>query len=410
MKLLHSCCAGLDVHKAEVVACLRRARGRTAHHELRRFSTDTPGLLELGDWLASADCTHVAMEATGVYWKPVWHLLEGRFQLILANAGHIRNVPGRKTDINDATWIADLLAHGLVESSFVPPTPIQELRELTRTRKQITREIVRHTQRLQAILETANLKLDSVISQILGLSGRRILNAIIGGETNPEVLADLGHHRLECSREELVRALHGRVTKHHRFLLRQHLRLIEELERSQQEFDEQIDECLRPFADEIERLTGVPGLGPTTIPAIVAEVGLDMQRFPTSAHLISWATLCPRLDESAGKTRSKRTRKGGTWIKPVLLQAARAAIRTPGYYQAQFHRLKARRGAKRATVAVAASLLTAIYYVLRDRVPFHDLGADHFSKRERSVIASRLVRRIAQLGYSVHVQPLQQQI
>lgn len=403
MKLVHRRCAGLDVHKTEVVACLRLGGKGEAKAEIRRFSTITHSLMELGDWLESAGCTHVAMEATGVYWKPVWHLLGDRFELVLANAAHVKNVPGRKSDVSDAGWIADLLAHGLIRSSFVPPAPIQELRELTRTRRQLGREVVRHVQRIQAVLETANIKLASVVSEVLGVSGRRILMALIAGESDPEKLAALGESRLHCSRARLIEALHGRVTEHHRFMLRQHLRTIEHLEQTMREFDIRIEEKLRPFRSDVERLKQVPGLAGISVPAILAEIGTDMSRFPTHGHLLSWATVCPRLDESAGKSRCTRVRKGGTWLKPLMVQCAWVAVRTDSYYRAQYQRLRARRGAKKAIVAVAASMLTTIYYMLRDRSEYRELGADHFDRQNMARTVARLTARLEKLGYKVDI-------
>jgi transposase len=359
MKVLYRRCAGLDVHKDEVVACVRVVKRSKATHEMRRFATTTRGLLELADWVEASECSHVAMEATGVYWKPVWHVLEGHAELVLANAAHIKNVPGRKSDVNDAVWIADLLAHGLIQPSMVPPTHIQEMRDLTRTRKQLGREIVQHTQRIQKVLEDANVKLSSAVSDVLGASGRRILAAIIGGESDPEKLAALGNERLHCSRAELVEALRGRLTDHHRFMLAQHLRMVEELERSVSEFDRRIEVALEPFRDDIERLTTIPGVSTMSAQVILAEIGVDMSRFPSVGHLLSWAGLCPRLDESAGKRRSTRVRKGDPWLKTLLVQSAWAASRAKEtYLRAQFLRLKARRGPKKAAVAVAASILT----------------------------------------------------
>jgi transposase len=404
MKTLHKRCAGLDVHKVEVVACLRLvARGR-ASYEVRRFPTTTKGLIELADWLEAAQCTHVAMEATGVYWKPVWHILEGRFGLILANAAHIKGVPGRKSDVNDATWIADLLAHGLVRASFVPPQPIQELRDLTRTRKQLTREIVQHTQRIQAVLEEANVKLSSVITDVLGLSGRRILKAIVTGEVDPARLAELGSPRLAASRCDLADALCGRVREHHRFLIDQHLKTIEQLEATIAAFDARIEAALEPFRDTIERLKEIPGLSETSVQVLIAEIGMDMGQFPSAGHLMSWAGLVPRLDESAGKRRSTRVRKGAPWLKPVLVQCAWAAARKKNsYFQAQFLRLRARCGPKKAAVAVAASLLATVYHMLADGTCYQDLGADHFARRDPARIVAKLARRIRSLGYAVDI-------
>jgi transposase len=405
MKTLHRRCAGLDVHKDEVVACVRlTARGR-ASHEVRRFATTTRGLMALAEWLEKEGCTQVAMEATGVYWKPVWHMLEGHFALVLANAAQVKNVPGRKSDVEDATWLADLLAHGLIRASFVPPTPIQELRDLTRTRKQLTREIVRHTQRIQAVLEEANVKLSSVITDIMGMSGRRILKAMIAGETDPAKLADLGSQRLGCSRAALVEALHGRVREHHRFLLDQHLKTIEQLEATVRAFDARIEGALAPFRAAADRLTTIPGIGITAAQVILAEIGADTSLFPTAGHLLSWAGLTPRLDESAGKRRSTRVKKGAPWLKPVLVQCAWAAARkSDSYLQAQFMRLKARRGAKKAAIAVAGSILTAAYHMLRQGVVYRDLGPDHFVRHNKARAAARLADRIRELGYDVHIQ------
>ena len=330
MKVLNRRCAGLDVHKDEVVACVRLAMRNKLSHEVRRFATTTRGLLELADWLEASGVTQVAMEATGVYWKPVWHMLEERFQLVLANAAHVHNVPGRKSDVNDATWIADLMAHGLIRASFVPPAPIQELRDLTRTRKQLGREIVQHTQRIQKVLEDANIKLSSLITEVLGASGRRILKALIAGESDAGALAALGGPRLKCSRQELRDALEGRITSHHRFLVGQHLRMIEELEATVTAFDARIEAVLAPFRDAAERLMSLPGISDVAAQVILAEIGTDMSSFPTAGHLLSWAGLTPRLDESAGKRRSTRL-KARRGLNPCSCSAPlrRRGPRTP---------------------------------------------------------------------------------
>jgi transposase len=299
------------------------------------------------------------MEATGVYWKPVWHVLEDHVTLVLANAMHIRNIPGRKSDKNDATWISDLLALGLIRSSFVPPAPIQELRDLTRTRKQFVRERARHMQRIQKTLEDANVKLTEVISDILGTSGRAILTALVAGETDPERLADLTSTRLKATRAELVEALHGRVTAHHRFILNLHLTHIAALDIAVADVEARIREALAPFRAAVSLLMTMPGVSETAAAVILGEIGDDMSKFPNTGHLLSWAGLCPRLDESAGKRRSTRIRQGAPWLKTTLVQIAWPAARKKhSYFQAQFLRLKSRRGPKKAIVAVAASMLT----------------------------------------------------
>lgn len=406
MKTLYPRCAGLDVHKDTVVACVRRQHGSKVEHDVRTFSTTTAQLLELWEWLEETKCTHVAMEATGVYWKPVWHVLAEGFELLLANAAHIRNVPGRKSDVNDATWIADLLAHGLIRASMVPPEPILELRDLTRARRQYVREVVQHKQRVQKTLEDANVKLGSVVSDVLGMSGRRIVEAIIAGQRDPDRLAALGSERLKCTREQLSAALYGRITDHHRFMLRQHLHTIDGLQTTVRAIEQRIEECLRPFCRQLDLLKTIPGVSQRVAEVIISEIGLDMSRFPSSGHLVSWAGLCPRLDESAGHKRSVRLRKGGRWLKADLVQSAWAATRRPASYpQAQFLRLRARRGPKKAVIAVAASMLAAAYYILRNDVPYHDLGADHFTRHDRAKTADRLARRIRQLGYEVDLRP-----
>jgi transposase len=404
MDVLYPRCAGLDVHAANVVACIRIASGTTVTYEHRTVSTDTQGLLELADWLGSHAVTHVAMEATGVYWKPVWHVLEDAFSLVLANAMHIRNIPGRKSDKNDATWMADLLALGLIRSSFVPPAPIQELRDLTRTRKQLVREMARHTQRMQKTLEDANLKLTELVSDILGKSGRAILNALIAGETDPERLAGLADVRLKASRQQLVKALLGRVTAHHRFMIRLHLTQVTALETAVADLDARIAEALAPFRAAVSLVTTMPGLKTTAAAIIIAEIGIDMSVFPSAGHLLSWAGLCPRLDESAGKRRSTRTRQGAPWLKTTLVQIAWAAARKKNsYFHAQFLRLKSRRGPKKAILAGAASMLTDLYYMLRDGVEFHDLGDQYFMQRDKDRVTKRLLQRLRELGVDVEV-------
>jgi transposase len=406
MEVLYPRCAGLDVHQQTVVACARIASGSTVQQEVRTFGTTTRDLLALADWLATHQCTHVAMESTGVYWKPIWHVLEGHFELILANALQIRSVPGRKSDVNDATWIADLLAHGLIRGSFVPPAPIHELRDLTRTRKQLVREVGQHTLRIQKVLEDANLKLTSVLSDIMGMSGRAMIEAIIQGEQDPERLADLSKGRLKASRPAVIAALHGHVTPHHRFLLRLHLTQIDALEAAVRDVETRLGEALAPFQAAVDRLMTIPAVGPTVARVIVAEIGVDMSRFPTAGHLVSWAGLCPRLNESAGKRRSTRTRHGNPWLKTTLVQVAWVAARTRNtYLRAQFHRIKSRRGPKKAILAVAASMVTAAYYILKNETTYQELGPDYFDRRSKAQRTRRLIRQLEELGLSVEVKP-----
>jgi len=404
MEVLYPCCAGLDVHAGSVTACVRVAKGAEVTYHHRTAPATTRGLLGLDAWLTTHGCTHVAMEATGVYWKPVWHVLEAHFALVLANAMHIRNVPGRKSDMNDATWIADLLAHGLIRSSFVPPAPIQNLRDLTRTRKQLVGEISRHTLRIQKTLEDANLKLTRVITDILGTSGRAILTALVAGETDPERLADLTRCRLKAPRADLIDALHGRVTEHHRFMIQLHLTQIEALDAAVATIEARIGDALGPFRAAVRLLTTMPGLSDTTARVLIAEIGTDMTRFPTVGHLISWAGLCPRLDESAGKRRSNRTRRTAPWLKTTLINAAWAATRKKdSYLRAQFLRIKSRRGAKKAILAVASSMLCAAYHMLRDGAEYHDLGHQYFAQRDKEQVTKRLLQRLRDLGVVVEV-------
>jgi transposase len=407
MKVLHERCAGLDVHKDTVVACMRCAvAGGEASTEVRSFATTTRSLEQLRDWLTACGCTHVAMEATGVYWKPVWHVLEGSFELVLANAAHIRNVPGRKTDVKDAVWIADLLAHGLIRSSFVPPAPVQRVRELTRTRKQLVAEVSQHTLRVQKVLEDANIKLTGAVTDILGLTGRAMLEALVAGQTDPERLADLADPRVRAPRAKMVEVLRGRVTEHHRFLLKLHLGQIDALRSAIDTVDAQLGKALGEATPIVKLLTTMPGIGERTAQVIVGEVGTDMSRFPSAPQLISWAGLCPRLDESAGKRRDTRIRPSAPWLKTALVQAAWAAVRKKdSYHRAQFQRLKARRGPKKAIIAVAASMLTSAYFMMRDGTLFRDLGPDHFLRQDRATTAARLTRKLQQLGYVVDARP-----
>jgi transposase len=407
MDVLYARCAGLDVHKDTVVACVRVVSDGAVNSEVRTFDTTTPGLLALSAWLAESGCTHVAMEATGVYWKPVWHVLsDGEVTLILANAAHVKNVPGRKTDVADAAWLADLLAHGLIRASFVPEAPTQEMRVLLRTRKQLVREQASHVQRIQKTLEDANIKLASVLTQIMGVSGRAILQALIDGEDDPDRLLTLVQRGVKAPPERLRAALQGRVTERHRFLLHLHLRQVDALNIAIAEIDAEVNRDLDPFRQAVRQLRTIPGVSDLTAQVIVSEIGTDMSRFPTAGHLISWAGLCPRNDESAGKRRSTRLRKGAPWLKTTLVQCAWAASRKKdSYLQAQFQRLRHRRGPKKAICAVAASILTAAYHMLRDGTFYQDSGAGHFHSASPEDQANRLARQIAKLGFSCSLTP-----
>ena len=406
MDLVYPRCAGLDVHAKTVVACVRVVEGDRLHQEVRTFATTTRALGELAEWVTAWGCTHAVMESTGLYWRPVWHVLEEHLSVVLANAQDVRHLPGRKSDVKDARWLADLLAHGLIRPSFVPPAAIQVVRDLTRTRKQLTREVARHTLRLQKVLEDANLKLTPVISDLLGVSGRAVLRGLIAGERDPERLADLTGGRLRVSRTALVEALHGHPTAHHRFLLQLHLGQIEALQGAISTVEAQIEEALRPFRGSVDRLVTLPGVRLTAAAVVIGEIGVDMTRFPSAGHLRSWAGFCPRLHQSAGRRGSQRLRPGSPWLKTTLVQAAWAATRVKdSYLHAQFVRLKARRGPKKAIIAVAASLLTAAYYILLRDVPYHDLGPQHFDQHHKTELTRRLLRRLRALGLDVEVRP-----
>jgi transposase len=419
MEVMYHRVAGLDVHKETVVACVRVTVGRKTTRECRTFATTTEGLLALLAWLTQSRCTHVAMEATGVYWKPVWNILsDGDLSLILANAAHVKQVPGRKTDMNDAMWIADLLACGLIKASFVPEADIQELRSLMRTRKQLVREQTRQVQRLEKTLEEANIKLGAVISDLMGVSGRRMIEAMIAGECDPQRLAALAERNLKASPKALRDALHGRLREHHRFLLKLHLQQWDALDRAIRQIDRQVAGQIDrmdtkvadgppPFRELIRRLSAIPGVSRLSATAILAEIGRDMSRFPTAGHLVAWAGLCPGQNESAGKRRSSRLRKGAPWLKTMLVQSAWAAKRAKdSYYRAQFHRLCSRRGPQKAICAVAASILTAIYHMLKSGLPHRDLGADYFDRRSPQAKVKRLVTQLAKLGFAAQLEPL----
>ncbi|HEX8671211.1 MAG TPA: IS110 family transposase [Longimicrobium sp.] len=403
MEVLHPRCAGLDVHSELVVACARIAEGQQVRHDLAEFGTSTRELLRLQEWLLSHGVTHVAMEATGVYWKPVWHILEGSFEMVLGNAKQMKTVPGRKSDQKDAAWIADLLAHGLIRASFVPPTPIQELRDLTRTRKQMMGEHARHVQRIQKVLEDANIKLTSVLTDIMGVSGRKILNALAEGERNPEKLARLADPRVKAPRAKIVEALQGNVTEHHRFMFSLHLMHIESVEAAVAALEARIEEALEPFRHEVELLCTMPGIKRNAAASIIAEIGVDMSVFPSADHLVGWGSISPGLNKTGGKTRSSRT-KPGRWLKATMTQCAWAASHQRNcYLNARFHRIKSRRGSKKAVIAVANTMLRAIYHMLKNDAPYQDLGPDFFERENRDKTVRRLTTRLKNLGYEVEI-------
>jgi transposase len=403
MDVVHERCAGLDVHQKTVVACrVTPGSGGQPQQEVRTFGTMTADLLALGDWLAEAGCTHVAMESTGVYWQPVWNVLEDRFTLLLVNARHIKAVPGRKTDVRDSAWLAQLLRHGLVRASFVPPRPQRELRELTRYRTALVRERSRAVNRLQKTLESANLKLGTVASNVVGVSGRQILAALVAGTTDPAELAVLAQGKLRAKRPQLERALAGSFGAHHRFLLAQHLVHLDDLDEQVAAVSAEIAERLHPFEDLLERLDTLPGVGRYTAEVLLAELGPDLSAFPSAADLASWAGVVPGQDESAGKRRSGQTRKGNAWLRTALVEAAQGAARTRDtYFAAQYQRIARRRGRKRALVAVAHSLLVAVYYLVTRGTSYQELGGDYFDRRDQQQLQRRLVQRLEGLGFDV---------
>ena len=407
MQVVHEVCCGLDVHKKSVTACVLWASGR--RRQTRAFGTFTRELLELGDWLRACGVTHVAMESTGVYWKPVWNLLEGQFEVLLVNAQHIKAVPGRKTDQKDSEWIADLLQHGLLRASFVPPTPIRELRDLTRYRASLAQEINRIANRIQKVLEDANIKLASVATDTLGASGRAMLEAMIQGEQDSQRLAEMAQGKLRNKIPELQEALQGRVSRHHRFLLRELLDHLYFVESKMQRIEQEVAERLGPFQSEVARLCTIPGVDRVTAWGLLAEIGLSMKQFPDAQHLASWAGLCPGSHESAGKRKSGKIRKGSLWLRRCLCQGAWAvSTKKNNYLSALYRRLAARRGSKRATIAVAHKLLVIAYHILRDGTCYSDLGADYFDRLNPEGLRRRLTKRLEGLGFKVTLEPLAQ--
>ena len=406
MEIISRRCAGLDVHSRSV-AVSRRILDEHGEfcEEVRTFGTTTRALLEMSDWLSGSGVTVVAMESTGVYWKPIWNVLEGRFEIVLVNAKHIKHVPGRKTDVKDCQWIAQLLQHGLLRTSFVPPEPIRELRDLTRHRTRLVEEKTSAANRIHKILEDANVKLGSVASDILGESGRAMLHAIIEGETDPSRLAGLARGRMKSKNAELREALYGRIRDHHRFMLRTSMEHLVFLEGQIARLSERIEELTIPFAEAVRVLVTIPGVQRRTAEAVLAETGGDMRVFPSANHLASWTGICPGNNESGGKRRTGTIPKGNVWLRRAMTEAAWAASRTKGtYLAARYRRLAARRGAKRALIAIAHRILTTAYYLIQRGQTYNDLGADYFDRLDPQALTRSLVRRLERLGHVVKLE------
>jgi len=403
MDIVHTHCGGLDVHKKTVVTTIIVPDGQGGlRKETHTFETMTVELLALSDWMLSHGVAHVAMESTGEYWKPIYNILENNFEVLLVNAQHVKHVPGRKTDVKDSEWLAELLRHGLLKSSFIPPIGQRELRELTRHRTNFVRERATLVNRVQKTLESANIKLASVASNVMGVSGREMLEAIIEGKANASEMAELAKGRLREKREQLAKALEGRVKPHHQFVLAELLCQIDSLDETIARFDTEIEKYCRPFEEVVELLDTIPGVARRTAEVIVSEMGSDMSRFPTADHLAAWAGVAPGNNESAGKRYSGKTRKGNQALTSALIQAAHAASHTRStYLSAQYHRLAGRRGKKRAIVAVAHSILVIAYHLIQRKEPYRELGSDYFDKRKPEATAKRLLKRLSQLGYDV---------
>jgi transposase len=446
MEILHERCAGLDVHKKNVKACFASpGKGEQRSKETRTYLTMTGNLLEMRDWLKEQGCTHIAMEATGVYWKPIYNLLEGDFEILVVNAHHIKTVPGRKTDVKDAEWIADLLSHGLLSASFIPSAPQRELRELTRYRTKLVEERAREVNRLQKTLEDTNLKLGDVVSDVMGKASQMILHAVVNGESDPARLAAFAVGRVRASQEVLEGALTGKVTAHHRFLLGEHLTQIENLDEAIRRVSEEIarrftppepptrdsDEENQPqtqqatesdeptlfagkpallsWQEAVEVIDQITGISQRVAQGLLAEIGVNMGQFPSAKHLASWVGICPGNHESAGKRLSGKTRKGNPYARQLLIQAAHAAGKSKNtYLGVQYRRLASRIGSKKAAVAVGHSILVIIYHLLRDHESYQDLGANYFDERDRHIVQKQLVRRLERMGYQVELQPMAQ--
>jgi transposase len=397
-------CCGLDVHKDVVVACvlIGPAEGR-ARKQIRSYGTTTTQLEEMRDWLVQEGCTHVGMESTGVYWVPVYAVLEGQFELIVGNAAHMKNVPGRKTDIKDAQWIAELIRCGLIRKSFVPPKWQRALRDLTRYRRKLVEAQASERNRLQRLLETCNVKLASVASDVFGRSGRDILRALIQGDANPEQMAQLARGHLRKKLAELVLALRGKVEAHHRFMLQMQLGRVEDIEADIAKVDAKINEAIAPHRAVLERLTTIPGVDRIAAVTIIAELGIDMSIFPTVSHAAAWAGVCPSNNESAGKRMEQQKRRGNIHLSTALVQAAMAASRTKStYLKARFWKIAGRAGKKRAAVAVAHTILKAVYAMLKAGVDYKDLGGDYLDRFLNRRSEQRLVQRLISMGYDVH--------
>jgi transposase len=404
-------CAGLDVHKKSVTVAVRTpgTGRRKRDREVRTFLTFTDDLVRLREWLIEAQVSEVAMEATGVYWKPVWHVLEGHgFDLLLVNPAHVKNVPGRKTDVNDAMWLGQLLECGLLRGSFVPPGEIGQLREITRYRRQLVEERSREVQRLQKLLEDANVKLSSVASDTLGVTGRAILEALIAGERDPAVLAGMAKGRLRVKTELLHRSVPGRFNSFHATMARELLDHIDYLQIAVTRLDDTVDELMVPFVDPRDRLATIPGIAKRTAEIVIAEIGVDMNQFPTPGHLASWAGLCPGNNESAGKHKSTKTRSGTPWLTSALVEAAWSAVRTKDCYLAvRFQRIRRRRGEQRALIAIAHTLLVICWHLLNDGTVYQELGADYLAGKDHPDRRRRhLVSQLEKLGYDVELAPV----